>query len=70
MVARRAAKNCTLAQLIFFFLLIEMILVPGSPSLIFTFGRDMGEVGKDTEGLETIRNLRKNFAWLLKKRSS
>ena len=31
------------------------------------FGRQKGEVSSDTEGLETIRNLAANVAWLLRK---
>ena len=66
-VARRAGQNFTLAQILFFFLLTGMIIVPGSPYLTFGIGRDIGDVEKDLEGVETIRNLGKNMAWLLKK---
>ena len=30
------------------------------------FGRDEGECGKDTEGMQTMRTLGRNMAWLLK----
>jgi multimeric flavodoxin WrbA len=65
--ARRAGQNFTLAQLTFFFLLMGMVVVPGSPYWTFGFGRERGEVEKDSEGMESISNLGKNMAWLLKK---
>jgi multimeric flavodoxin WrbA len=66
-VARRAGQNFTLAEMTFFFLLMGMIVVPGSPYWTFAFGRDIGEVQTDSEGIESIANLGKNMAWLLKK---
>jgi multimeric flavodoxin WrbA len=69
-VARRAGQNFTLAQLTFFFLLMGMVVVPGSPYWTFGFGRDIGEVQKDSEALESISNLGRNMAWLLKKINS
>jgi multimeric flavodoxin WrbA len=69
-VARRAGQNFTLAQLTFFFLLMGMIVIPGSPYWTFGFGRDIGEVEKDLEAIETISNLGRNIAWLLKKINS
>ncbi len=66
-VARRAGQNFTLAQLNFFFLLMGMVIVPGSPYWTFGFGRERGEVEKDSEGIESISNLGRNMAWLLKK---
>lgn len=65
-VGRRAGQNFTFAQLNFFFLISEMI-VPGSTYWNVAVGREMGEVEKDTEGLDTIRNLALNMAWLMKK---
>jgi len=69
-VARRAGQNFTLAQLTFFLLLMGMIVVPGSPYWTFGFGRDIGEVKKDSEAIESISNLGRNMAWLLKKINS
>jgi len=69
-VARRAGQNFTLAQLTFFLLIMGMIVVPGSPYWTFGFGREKGEVEKDSEGIESISNLGKNMAWLLKKINS
>ena len=65
-VGRRAGQNFTFAQLNYFFLLSEMI-VPGSTYWNIAIGREPGEVNKDEEGLETIRRLAENMAWLLKK---
>lgn len=65
-VARRAGKNFTFAQLMFFFMIHEMI-VPGSTYWNVAFGRKPGEVEKDEEGVATVRNFAKNVAWLIKK---
>jgi multimeric flavodoxin WrbA len=65
-VARRAGQNFTFAQLNYFFLISEMI-VPGSTYWNIAVGREKGEVQADAEGLDTIRNLAHNMAWLLKK---
>jgi multimeric flavodoxin WrbA len=65
-VARRAGQNFTFAQLNYFFLISEMI-VPGSSYWNVAFGREPGEVENDTEGMETVRTLAKNMAWLMKK---
>ena len=69
-VARRAGQNFTLAQLTFFFLLMGMVVIPGSPYWTFGFGRDIGDVQKDSEALESISNLGRNMAWLLRKINS
>jgi multimeric flavodoxin WrbA len=65
-VARRAGQNFTFAQLMFFFMLHEMI-VPGSTYWNIGFGRNKGEVLKDKEGVKTVRNFARNMAWLIKK---
>ncbi len=65
-VARRAGKNFTFAQLMFFFMIHEMI-VPGSTYWNVAFGRGKGEVEKDEEGVSTIKNFARNMAWLIKK---
>ena len=65
-VARRAGANFTFAQLNYFFLINEMI-VPGSTYWNIAIARQKGEVTGDTEGLQTVTNLAKNMAWLLKK---
>jgi multimeric flavodoxin WrbA len=65
-VARRAGQNFTFAQLNYFFLISEMI-VPGSTYWNVAFGREEGDVRSDAEGLETVRNLARNMAWLMKR---
>jgi len=65
-VARRAGKNFTFAQLMFFFMIHEMI-VPGSTYWNVAFGRNKGEVEKDEEGVRIIKNFARNVAWLIKK---
>jgi len=65
-VGRRAGQNFTIAQINYWFLLSEMI-IPGSTYWNMAFGRGKGEVLDDTEGIETIDNLAKNMAWLMKK---
>jgi multimeric flavodoxin WrbA len=65
-VARRAGQNFTFAQLNYFFLVSEMI-VPGSTYWNVAFGREKGEVRNDAEGMETVKNLARNMAWLMKK---
>jgi multimeric flavodoxin WrbA len=65
-VARRAGKNFTFAQLLFFFMISGMI-VPGSTYWNVAFGREKGDVLKDNEGMMTARNFGKKVAWLAKK---
>jgi multimeric flavodoxin WrbA len=49
-----------------FFLIGEMI-VPGSNYWNFAFGRQIGDVDGDEEGIRTMQTLGQNMAWLLKK---
>ncbi len=49
-----------------FFLINQMIIV-GSSYWNIGIGRDKGEVAEDQEGMETMRHLGENMAWLLKK---
>jgi multimeric flavodoxin WrbA len=65
-VGRRAGQNFTFAQLNYFFLISEMI-VPGSSYWNVAVGREKGEVEEDHEGMETIKTLARNMAWLIKK---
>jgi multimeric flavodoxin WrbA len=65
-VARRAGHNFTFAQLMFFFMISEMI-VPGSTYWNVAFGRSKGDVTKDEEGVRTIKNFGQKLAWLAKK---
>jgi multimeric flavodoxin WrbA len=63
---RRAGANHTLASINYLFLISEMI-VPGSSYWNMGIGRKSGDVMKDAEGLEIMKTLGKNMAWLLKK---
>ena len=63
---RRAGSNHTLASLNYLFLISEMI-VPGSSYWNMALGRKPGDVLEDAEGIQTMRSLGKNMAWLLKK---
>lgn len=49
------------------FFLINQMIVPGSSYWNFAFGRDKGEVVNDEEGMQTMKDLAENIAWLLKK---
>ena len=65
-VARRAGKNFTLAQLTLWFQIMGFF-VPGSTYWNIAMGRDKGEVQNDTEGMATAWNFAKNMALLIKK---
>jgi multimeric flavodoxin WrbA len=49
-----------------FFLISEMI-IPGSSYWNIGIGREIGDVEKDEEAIQTMKILGKNMAWLLKK---
>ncbi len=49
------------------FFFIEEMIVPGSVYWNMGFGLDKGEVEKDEEGINTMKVLGENMAWLLKK---
>jgi multimeric flavodoxin WrbA len=65
-VGRRAGHNFTFAQLMFFFM-IQGMIVPGSTYWNVAFGRSKGEVTKDEEGVNTVKNFAHKLAWVLKK---
>jgi multimeric flavodoxin WrbA len=67
-VARRAGQNFALAQLLFFFLIMEMV-VPGAKYWSVAFGNSRGDVVQDGEGIETVRDFGKKVAVLAKKLS-
>ena len=52
------------------FFLINQMLIPGSSYWNLAIGRQPGEVNNDLEGVQTMKNLGKNMAWLLKKINS
>ena len=63
---RRAGAIHVFNSLNLFFLIGEMI-VPGSSYWNLAIGGEKGDVRSDSEGIETMKNLGKNMAWLLKK---
>jgi multimeric flavodoxin WrbA len=63
---RRAGAMHVFNSLNQFFLIGQMI-VPGSSYWNLTIGRNPGEVRDDAEGVETMKALGRNMAWLLKK---
>ncbi len=65
-VARRAGQNFTYAQLLYWYMINDMI-VPGSTYWNVAFGQAIGDVNQDAEGLETIARFAENLAWLAKK---
>jgi multimeric flavodoxin WrbA len=63
---RRAGAIHAFDTLNHFFLISEMI-VPGSSYWNIGVGREIGDVEKDEEGIQTMKTLGRNMAWLLKK---
>jgi len=63
---RRAGAMHAFTSLNLFFLIGEMIVV-GSSYWNIGVGREPGEVEKDSEGVEIMKTLGRNMAWLLKK---
>jgi multimeric flavodoxin WrbA len=62
---RRAGALHAFDTLNHFFLIGEMI-VPGSSYWNIGIGREIGDVEHDEEGLQTMRTLGRNMAWLMK----
>lgn len=65
-VARRAGKNFTFAQLTLWFQILGFY-IPGSSYWNVAIGREKGEVTADEEGMQSARDFGKNVAFLLKK---
>lgn len=66
---RRAGAMHVFNSLNSFFLIGQMV-IPGSSYWNLAIGRQPGEVNNDAEGVQTMKNLGKNMAWLLKKINS
>jgi len=66
-VAARRAGSIHVFNSINHFFFIGQMIVPGSSYWNLGFGRQKGEVEKDEEGIQTMLNLGRNMAWLLKK---
>jgi len=66
-IAVRRAGGVNAFNSINLFLSYQQMIMPGSSYWHIGLGRDIGEVKKDEEGLQTMRTLGANMAWLLKK---
>jgi multimeric flavodoxin WrbA len=66
-VAVRRAGSIHVFDSINHFFLISQMIVPGSIYWNMGFGLEKGDVEKDSEGIQTMKVLGRNMAWLLKK---
>ena len=66
-VAVRRAGATHVFDTINHFFLIGQMIVPGSSYWNIGIGRNIGEVEKDEEGLQTMKHLGENMAWLLQR---
>lgn len=66
-VAVRRAGSTHVFDSINHFFLISQMIVPGSIYWNMGIGLEKGDVNKDEEGIQTMRVLGENMAWLLKK---
>ncbi len=66
-VAVRRAGSIHAFDTINHFFLIGQMIIPGSTYWNVGIGRAAGEVESDEEGLQTMQDLGRNMAWLLKK---
>ncbi|MBM4332844.1 MAG: flavodoxin family protein [Deltaproteobacteria bacterium] len=66
-IAVRRAGSIPAFNSINLFLLYNQMLIPGSSYWNMAIGREPGEVKNDAEGMQTMKTLGQNMAWLLKK---
>lgn len=66
-IAVRRAGSIHAFDTINHFFLVNQLIVPGSSYWNIGIGREKGEVEKDEEGIQTMKTLGQNMAWLLKK---
>jgi multimeric flavodoxin WrbA len=66
-VAVRRAGSIHAFDSINHFFFISQMIVPGSNYWNMGFGRERGEVAGDEEGVQIMKTLGKNMAWLLKR---
>ena len=66
-IAVRRAGSIPALNSINLFLLYNQMIVPGSSYWNIAIGRNPGEVKNDAEGMQTMKTLGQNMAWLLKK---
>jgi multimeric flavodoxin WrbA len=69
-IAVRRAGAIHVFDTINHFFTISQMIIPGSSYWNIGIGREKGEVDNDREGIETMRTLGQNMAWLLKKINS
>lgn len=67
MVAVRRGGGLTAVDTMNHFLLNKEMLVVGSTYWNMVYGRAVGDVRQDEEGIANMRNLGENMAWLLEK---
>ena len=65
-VGRRGGHTAAIQEMLMFYFINEMI-VPGSNYWNIAFGREIGAVKEDKEGIETIKRFGKNVAQLINK---
>jgi multimeric flavodoxin WrbA len=65
-VARRAGSMHAFDTMNHFFL-VNQLIVPGSSYWNIGIGKEKGDVEQDKEGIETMKVLGRNMAWLLRK---
>jgi multimeric flavodoxin WrbA len=63
---RRAGSTHVLSSINYFFLINQM-MIPGSSYWNMGIGRNPGEVKNDAEGIQTMKTLGQNMAWLIQK---
>ncbi|MBT3312933.1 MAG: flavodoxin family protein [Desulfobacteraceae bacterium] len=66
-VAVRRAGSIHAFDTINHFFTINQMIIPGSSYWNMGIGQDKGEVASDDEGINTMKTLGRNMAWLLKK---
>jgi multimeric flavodoxin WrbA len=66
-VAVRRAGGIPTFDAINHFFLISQMIIPGSSYWNVGFGSKKGDVANDEEGMQTMEDLGRNMAWLLKK---
>ena len=64
-ICRRGGSTAAFQCMNMPFEMLNSILI-GSQYWNVAFGRDPGEAAQDTEGMQTMRTLGKNMAWVLK----
>ncbi len=62
-VARKAGQNFTFAQMLYWYLLNDMV-VPGSKYWNVATAREKGEVVEDKEAIGVVEHLARNLLWL------